>query len=231
MYCSNTMFSWLIRSWGVCGLFVHLVHKCASSLPRRSARFICRPWWKDDLAISARVWNAWSWRWFLLINVFCSHRYERVLHARGSRRGCEGCTGGYPAAAETGACWRCCWYLLLGPVPASQTAAGSNLVRQRCKRGCFSETWRSPSSFPNPDFSASFRKSGFTHRIGLQVAFGRCFGLSFGTCCWLRGRGQRQNIWGLSILPPALKEKVNSYRSSDLCLWLVANFTLRKIIL
>lgn len=85
--------------------------------------------------------------------------------------------------------------------------------------------------FPNLDLSASFHKTVFPHRVGLQVAFGSCFSLSFGTCCLPRGRGQWQNIWGLLILPQALKEKVNSYWSSDLCLWLVANFTLRKIIL
>lgn len=61
--------------------------------------------------------------------------------------------------------------------------------------------------------------------------FGRYFGLSFGMCCQPRGRGQRQNIWGLLILPRALKEKVIFYWSSDLCLWLVTNFTLTKIIL
>lgn len=63
------------------------------------------------------------------------------------------------------------------------------------------------------------------------LLFSCYFSLSFGMCCQQWGKGQRWNVWGLSVLPWALKEKVNSYWSSDLWLWLVTNFTLAKIIL
>lgn len=168
---------------------------------------------------------------------------------------------GAPEAAETSSCSRCCcgtsWRYQSSCGPGLANGRWQhNLVSRRGKRGCVSETRRSPSSFSaahsvrctrrlltqpsegKPDFSASLHKSGFTHPHREQnwppellgpvrgsppdphwVAacrvhpplFGRYFGFSFGICCQPRGRGQPQNMWGLLVLPRALKEKVNSY--------------------